>query len=130
MIMLTRSEEVDLIKRYGSFELDEQQDVQPDWVSRKFPSTGRVCRVVEANGTVIIKQIVNDMTKQTDIHMTMRLLFEEKVYPSFSWSKHGLRQKKSGEYVSDILEDHWQTFQEGFEMGMLHVEKMIDERTN
>lgn len=59
MITLTVSEQADLIKHYGSFEIDEQQDVQPDWVSRRFPSTGRVCRVVEANGTVIVKQIIS-----------------------------------------------------------------------
>lgn len=67
---------------------------------------------------------------ERDINKTIRQLFEQKVYPSFPGIQHGLRQKQTGEYVSDTLEDHWQTFQEGFEMGMLHVEKMIDERTN
>jgi len=60
----------------------------------------------------------------------IRTLFEEKVYPSFPGMAHGLRRKLNGEYVSDTLEDHWNTFQEGFELGVLHVEKMIDERTN
>lgn len=47
-----------------------------------------------------------------------RELFEEKVYPSFGTVAHGLRRKPSGEYVSDMLEDHWQTFQEGMEIGV------------
>lgn len=70
------------------------------------------------------------MNKTQPIIETMRQLFEEKVYPSFSGIAYGFLRKPNGEYVSDVLEDHWQTFQEGFEMGMLHVEKMIDERTN
>lgn len=58
MIKLTESEEKDLLAHYASFEIDEQETVQPNWVSRKFPSTGRVCRCVESNGSVIIKQVV------------------------------------------------------------------------
>ncbi len=63
---------------------------------------------------------------QQPIIETMRQLFEEKVYPSFPGIANGLRRKSNDEYVSDSLEDHWQTFQEGFEMGMLHIENMID----
>jgi hypothetical protein len=48
----------------------------------------------------------------------IRELFEEKVYPSFGSVAHGLRRKPSGEYVSDMLEDHWQTFQEGVEIAV------------
>jgi hypothetical protein len=58
MIILTESEEKDLLAYYATFEIDEQSMVCPDWVSRKFPSTGRICRCVESNGSVIIKQIV------------------------------------------------------------------------
>jgi hypothetical protein len=57
MIELTESEEKDLLAHYVSFETDEQETVQPDWVSRKFPSTGRVCRCVESDGSVVIKKI-------------------------------------------------------------------------
>ena len=57
MIKLTESEEKDLLAHYATFEIDEQSIVQPGWVSRKFPSTGRVCRCVESDGSVIIKQI-------------------------------------------------------------------------
>ena len=59
MIELTESEQSDLLSYYSSVEIDEQETVQPDWVSRKFPSTGRVIRCVELNGIVIIKQLVD-----------------------------------------------------------------------
>ena len=59
MIKITESEEKDLLSYYTTFEIDEQETVQPDWVSRKFPSTGRVIRCVELNGRVIIKQLVD-----------------------------------------------------------------------
>lgn len=61
MIKLTELEEKDLLAFYTSFEIDEQSIVQPDWVSRKFSSTGRIIRCVEnkTNGSVIIKQIVD-----------------------------------------------------------------------
>jgi len=48
----------------------------------------------------------------------IRKAFEEVTYSSMSQSvgsAHGLRRKQNGEYVSDVLEDHWQTFQEGWE---------------
>lgn len=58
----------------------------------------------------------------------MRHLFETQVYPSFTTS-HGLRRKSNGEYISETLEDHWQTFQEGYEMAMREcIEKLQDLR--
>ena len=48
----------------------------------------------------------------------IRELFENEVYPSFPGLAHGLRRKDNGEYVSDALEDHWQTFQEGIEIAV------------
>ena len=59
MIELTESEQSDLLSYYSGIEIDEQETVQPVWVSRKFPSTGRVIRCVELNGRVIIKQLVD-----------------------------------------------------------------------
>lgn len=59
MIELTESEQADLLSYYSGVEIDEQETVQPDWVSRKFPSTGRVIRCVEFNGRVIIKQVLD-----------------------------------------------------------------------
>jgi hypothetical protein len=59
MIILTETEQKDLLSYYKSYEIDEQQTVQSDWVSRKFPSTGRVARCVEKDGSVIIKQVVS-----------------------------------------------------------------------
>jgi hypothetical protein len=46
----------------------------------------------------------------------IRELFETRVYPSFPGIAVGLRCKPNGEYLSDALEDHWQTFQEGVEI--------------
>ena len=47
----------------------------------------------------------------------IRELFEEKVYPSFA-DKFNLNRKNNGEYASGVIEDHWQTFQEGFELAI------------
>lgn len=49
----------------------------------------------------------------------IRQAFESECYPNFSPdSGHGLRRKPTGEYVSATLEDHWQTFQEGWESAL------------
>jgi hypothetical protein len=45
----------------------------------------------------------------------IRKAFEEVTYLSLRATGHGLRRNLKGEYVSDALEDHWQTFQEGWE---------------
>jgi hypothetical protein len=50
--------------------------------------------------------------KQTN---PIRKAFEEVTYLSLRATGHGLRRNLKGEYVSDALEDHWQTFQEGWE---------------
>ena len=57
MIKLTEQEKNDLSSHYTSYEIDEQSEVQTDWVSRKLPSSGRCMRCVEKNGSVIIKQL-------------------------------------------------------------------------
>jgi hypothetical protein len=54
----------------------------------------------------------------------IRVLFETHVYPNFAEYQHGLRRKFNGAYESDTLEDHWQTFQEGFEIA---VKQTIEE---
>jgi hypothetical protein len=52
----------------------------------------------------------------------VRKAFEEVCYPSFGvTSGHSLRRKPNGEYVSDAIEDHWQTFQEGWEEAVKYV---------
>ena len=38
-----------------------------------------------------------------------------------SCTGHGLRRKPNGEYVSDLLEDHWNTFQEGWEEAIKYI---------
>ncbi len=49
----------------------------------------------------------------------MREAFENITYPSLQFAgsptAYGLRRKPNGEYMSDLLEDHWNTFQEGWE---------------
>jgi hypothetical protein len=61
----------------------------------------------------------------------MRHAFETITYSSLSivGSKPagGLRRKPNGEYFSDLLEDHWNTFQEGWEAAIDHLkDKMND----
>lgn len=50
----------------------------------------------------------------------IRQAFETVCFPNFE-TAHGLRRKPTGEYVSDALEDHWQTFQEGWEEAIKHL---------
>ena len=60
----------------------------------------------------------------------MRKAFEEITYSALnivgSRTGHGLRRKENGEYVSDLLEDHWNTFQEGWEAAL----DMLKQKTN
>jgi hypothetical protein len=55
----------------------------------------------------------------------VRQLFESQVYPSFA-GKYNLNKKNNGEYASDVLEDHWNTFQEGFELAVKECMRMCD----
>lgn len=48
----------------------------------------------------------------------IRELFESEVFLNFVSGKHGLTRKDNGQYESDLLEDHWNTFQEGFELAI------------
>lgn len=56
----------------------------------------------------------------------IREVFETKVYASFGGVASGLRRKPNGEYVSDMLEDHWQTYQEGWE----HATEFLKHKKN
>jgi|GEM_PF-1437271 len=49
----------------------------------------------------------------------IREAFEKTCLPSFS--NLNSHKKPNGEYVSPILEDHWQTFQEGWEAALEHL---------
>jgi hypothetical protein len=55
----------------------------------------------------------------------MREAFENITYLSLqcagSHTAHGLRRKPDGEYMSDLLEDHWNTFQEGWEEAIKYL---------
>jgi len=59
MITLTDSEIKDLLAHYAEFKIEESVTVESNWVSRKFPSTGRVARCVESDKSVIIKQVID-----------------------------------------------------------------------
>jgi len=56
----------------------------------------------------------------------MRRAFETITYLTLniagSSTGHGLRRKPNGEYVSDLLEDHWNTFQKGWEEAVKHLQ--------
>ena len=62
-----------------------------------------------------------DFPQSTD---PLRRAFESITYSSLniagSGTGHGLRRKPNGEYVSDLLEDHWNTFQEGWDAAKEH----------
>ncbi len=57
----------------------------------------------------------------------MRQAFENVTYPTLqyagTYTAHGLRRKPNGEYMSDLLEDHWNTFQEGWEEAIRHLKE-------
>lgn len=52
----------------------------------------------------------------------IREAFERVTYPTLSVTGHGLRRRlDTGEYFSVNLEDHWQTFQEGWEEAIKYL---------
>jgi len=59
LINLTEQEKNDLLSFYTSYAIDEQEVVREDWVTRKFPSSGRFIRCVEKDGSVIVKQLTD-----------------------------------------------------------------------
>lgn len=58
-IVLSSDEQTDLLQHYKTYTIDEQPTVELDWVSRKFPSSGRVARLVEKDGSAVIKQVLD-----------------------------------------------------------------------
>lgn len=69
---------------------------------------------------------------QERLHMNdpVREAFESITYLTLniagSCTGHGLRRKPNGEYVSDLLEDHWNTFQEGWEEAIKYIAETKD----
>jgi hypothetical protein len=55
----------------------------------------------------------------------IRQAFETVCYPNFDGTgAYKLKRNPStGEYLSPALEDHWQTFQEGWESAIEHVKQ-------
>lgn len=62
------------------------------------------------------------------MNRTVRKMFEEVCYPNFSVGGNpSLARKVNGEYASDVLEDHWQTFQEGWECAINSIKRGHDD---
>ena len=59
----------------------------------------------------------------------IRQAFEDITYLTLNiagtTTAHGLRRKENGEYVSDLLEDHWNTFQEGWECAVSFIKDNV-----
>ena len=54
----------------------------------------------------------------------IRKMFEQITLPSFGTSDDDYKLRKpNGEYVSGKIEDHWQTFQEGWEAAVEYVKQ-------
>ncbi len=54
----------------------------------------------------------------------VRTAFEQVCFPNFGvTSGFSLRRKPNGEYASSTVEDHWQTFQEGWEEAIKYVQE-------
>lgn len=53
----------------------------------------------------------------------IREAFEEVCFPSFGPIVDGLNRYASGEYINPTLEDHWNTFQEGWEAALEFLKK-------
>ena len=57
----------------------------------------------------------------------IRKAFEEVTYPTFA-DRYNLLRKSTGEYSSSIVEDHWQTFQEGQEEAIKYLQSKDNPR--
>lgn len=53
----------------------------------------------------------------------IRAAFEKTCVPNFGLLSLATERKSNGEYLMTIVEDHWQTFQEGWEEAILHLQK-------
>lgn len=46
----------------------------------------------------------------------VRKAFESVCVPNFGFKENGIdRRLDNGQYLNNVIEDHWQTFQEGWE---------------
>lgn len=64
LISLTEAECNELTVQYSGYSIDPAPTPQPNWQSKKFASTNRVARcVVNADGSVTIKQIIESVTQ-------------------------------------------------------------------
>ena len=59
MIALVDTEIEELLARYKAFVVDESENMELNWVTRKFLSTNNVVRLVEKDGMAIIKKKID-----------------------------------------------------------------------
>ena len=58
---------------------------------------------------------------------TIRQAFESVCVPNFGITgSQNLNRNSKGEYTDSTLEDHWQTFQEGWECAINQLKAMTD----
>lgn len=55
----------------------------------------------------------------------IRELFERHTVPSFSVGDPNVSRNAQGEYNDCVLEDHWQTFQEAFELAVKETVQVV-----
>mgnify|MGYP003351581964 CR=1 FL=1 len=51
----------------------------------------------------------------------IREAFEKESAPSFGTTSEIIKKNSKGEYKNPTVEDHWQTFQEGWEAAINHL---------
>lgn len=56
----------------------------------------------------------------------MRKYFEEFCFPNFLETPQGKFRSISGEYLDPVIEDHWQSFQEGWDCATKDILKKIE----
>ena len=59
--------------------------------------------------------------------LEMREIFEQTTLPNFSKEEIDTTRLANGQYRNPIVEDHWQTFQEGWEEGIKWFKQSVTE---
>lgn len=57
----------------------------------------------------------------------MREIFEQTTLPNFCKEEIDTTRLANGQYRNPIIEDHWQTFQEGWEEGIKWFKQSVTE---
>jgi hypothetical protein len=59
----------------------------------------------------------------------IRKSFEEITVRNFDKDPYDLTRNEKDEYINPILEDHWQTFQEGWECAIIFIKEVNEINT-